>query len=60
VGPVIRGELAPQEIQVPEPAPQVAAAALPKTASPLPLVAVGALALLLGAGFIRVWRFRLE
>lgn len=58
VGPVARGELAPESIQVPEPAPP--AAALPKTASPLPLIGVGALALLLGAGFIRVWRLGLD
>jgi len=48
-GAVRTGEIAPASITV-------AAATLPKTASATPLIGVGGLVLLMGAGFIRVWR----
>lgn len=58
-GPAQRGEIAPPSIPIPEPSLQ-ARADLPKTASALPLVGIGALMLLLGAGIIRGWRVALN
>ena len=56
---VQRGELAPQTLQIAE-APAQARASLPRTASALPLVAVGAMGLLLGAAVLRRRRLALD
>jgi hypothetical protein len=56
---VQRGEVAPPTIQIAE-APAQARADLPRTASALPLVAVGAMGLLLGAAVIRRRRLALD